>query len=110
MGVSNEVTAFTASDFGRTLSTNGDGTDHGWGGHHFVVGGAVRGGRFFGQMPSLLQTNNPNDAGYGQIIPTTGVDPYSATLASWFGVGASGIADIFPNLGLYPSGNLGFMA
>ena len=110
MGVSNEVTAFTASDFGRTLSTNGDGTDHGWGGHHFVVGGAVRGGRFYGQMPSLLQTGNPNDAGYGQIIPTTGVDPYSATLASWFGVGASGISDIFPNLGLYPSGSLGFMA
>lgn len=110
MGIANSVTAFTASDFGRTLSTNGDGTDHGWGGHHFVVGGAVRGGRFFGQMPSLAQSNNPNDAGYGQIIPTTGVDPYAATLASWFGVDASGLADIFPNLGLYPSANLGFMA
>jgi uncharacterized protein (DUF1501 family) len=110
LGISTEVTAFTASDFGRTLSTNGDGTDHGWGGHHFVVGGAVRGGRFFGQMPSLLQVNNPNDAGYGQIIPTTGVDPYSATLASWFGVGASEIDTIFPNLGLYPSRGLGFMA
>ena len=109
MGVANSVTAFTASDFGRTLSTNGDGTDHGWGGHHVVVGGAVRGGRFFGQMPSLVQTNNPDDAGYGQIIPTTGVDPYAATLASWFGVDAGGIADIFPNLGLYPSANLGFM-
>lgn len=110
MGIANEVTAFTASDFGRTISTNQTGTDHGWGGHHFVLGGAVRGGRFYGQMPSLAQTNNPNDAGYGQIIPTTGVDPYAATLASWFGVPPSGIGDIFPNLGLYPSANLGFMA
>lgn len=110
MGIASQVTAFTASDFGRTLSTNGDGTDHGWGGHHFVVGGAVRGGRFFGQMPSLAQNNNPDDAGYGQIIPTTGVDPFAATLASWFGVDAGGLADIFPNLGLYPSANLGFMS
>jgi uncharacterized protein (DUF1501 family) len=110
MGIANNVTSFTASDFGRTLSTNGDGTDHGWGGHHFVVGGAVRGGRFFGQMPSLQQTNNPDDAGYGQIIPTTSVDQYAATLASWFGVNSSGIADIFPNLGLYSSANLGFMS
>ncbi len=110
MGIANEVTAFTASDFGRTISTNLTGTDHGWGGHHFVIGGAVRGGRFYGQMPSLLQNNNPNDAGYGQVIPTTGVDPYAATLASWFGVSQSGINDIFPNLGLYPSANLGFMA
>lgn len=109
MGVADEVTAFTASDFGRTLSTNGDGTDHGWGGHHFVLGGAVRGGRFYGQMPSLAQNGNPNDAGYGQIIPTTGVDPYAATLASWFGVDSGGLADIFPNLGLYPAANLGFM-
>ena len=110
MGIAPEVTAFTASDFGRTVSTNGDGTDHGWGGHHFVVGGAVRGGRFFGEMPSLAQSGNPNDAGYGQIIPTTGVDPYSATLASWFGVNASGRADIFPNLALYPASNIGCMA
>jgi uncharacterized protein (DUF1501 family) len=110
MGIPQEVTTFTASDFGRTISTNQTGTDHGWGGHHFVMGGAVRGGRFYGQMPSLLHVGNPDDAGYGQIIPTTGVDPYAATLASWFGVNASGIADIFPNLGLYPSANLGFLA
>ncbi len=110
MGLSESVTTFTASDFGRTLSTNSDGTDHGWGGHHFVVGGAVRGGRFFGAMNSLAQTNNPNDAGYGQIIPTTGVDQYAATLASWFGVDAGGIADIFPSLPMYNTANLGFMA
>jgi uncharacterized protein (DUF1501 family) len=110
MGLSESVTTFTASDFGRTLSTNSDGTDHGWGGHHFVVGGAVRGGRFFGAMNSLAQNGNPNDAGYGQIIPTTSVDQYAATLASWFGVGAGGIADIFPTLPQYATPNLGFMA
>ena len=111
LGVENSVTAFTASDFGRTVSTNGDGTDHGWGGHHFVVGGAVRGGRFFGTMPSLVQNANPDDAGYGQIIPTTGVDQYAATLAAWFGVGPAGIADIFPGLALYDyaTDDLGFM-
>jgi uncharacterized protein (DUF1501 family) len=110
MGLSESVTTFTASDFGRTLSTNSDGTDHGWGGHHFVVGGAVRGGRFFGTMNSLAQNGNPDDAGYGQIIPTTSVDQYAATLASWFGVSASGIADIFPTLPQYAVPNLGFMA
>lgn len=109
MGLSESVTTFTASDFGRTISTNSDGTDHGWGGHHFVVGGAVRGGRFFGQMNSLAQTSNPNDAGYGQVIPTTGVDQYAATLARWFGVGNSDIADIFPSLPLYSTSDLGFM-
>ncbi len=108
-GIASGVTTFTASDFGRTLSTNGDGSDHGWGGHHFVLGGAVRGGRFFGTMPSLAQNNNPDDAGYGQLIPTTAVDQYAATLASWFGVDAGGIADIFPNLGRFATPNLGFM-
>jgi uncharacterized protein (DUF1501 family) len=108
--VANDVTAFTASDFGRTLSTNGDGTDHGWGGHHFVVGGAVRGGRFYGQMNSLLQTNNPDDAGYGQIIPTTSVDQYAATLASWFGVPNGDLGLLFPNLGNFATSNLGFMS
>jgi uncharacterized protein (DUF1501 family) len=107
--VAQDVTAFTASDFGRTLSTNGDGTDHGWGGHHFVLGGAVRGGRFYGQMNSLLQNGNPNDAGYGQIIPTTSVDQYAATLASWFGVANGDLGLLFPNLGNFATSNLGFM-
>lgn len=109
MGVADQVTSFTASDFGRTLSTNGDGTDHGWGGHHFVLGGAVRGGRFYGVMPSLAQHGNPDDAGYGQIIPTTGVDQYAATLARWFGVSESDLPLLFPRIGSYASSDLGFM-
>jgi len=117
LGIADGVTAFTASDFGRSLPVNNDGTDHGWGGHHFVVGGGVNGQRFFGTMPSLGQYDdnnpggsNPDDTGYGQIIPTQSVDQYSATLASWFGVDAAGINDIFPNLGRFPSSNLGFMS
>jgi uncharacterized protein (DUF1501 family) len=108
-GIANNVTTFTASDFGRSLAVNGDGTDHGWGGHHFVVGGAVNGQQIYGTMPSLKADNNPDDTGYGQIIPTLAVDQYAATLASWFGVDAGGVNDIFPNLGRFPSSNLGFM-
>jgi uncharacterized protein (DUF1501 family) len=115
LGIADGVTAFTASDFGRSLAVNADGTDHGWGGHHFVVGGAVDGKRFYGTMPSLAQydddnpDSNPDDTGYGQIIPKQAVDQYAATLASWFGVDASSVNDIFPNLGRFPSSDLGFM-
>lgn len=118
LNVANGVTAFTASDFGRSLAINEDGTDHGWGGHHFVVGGAVRGKRYYGAMPSLAPyvdgtpASNPDDTGYGQIIPAIAVDQYSATLARWFGVDAGGIADIYPNLGRFGGfggGDLGFM-
>ena len=97
LGVADSVTSFTASDFGRSLPVNSTGTDHGWGGHHFVIGDAVHGGRYYGTMPSLVPntnaqpTANPDDTGYGQIVPTTSVDQYSATLASWFGVGASSV-------------------
>lgn len=119
VGLASSATAFTASDFGRTQSCNDDGTDHGWGSHHLVVGGAVKGGKFYGDniagtgtaaMPSLARSaNNPNDAGYGQIIPTTSVDQYAATLASWFGLGASDIALLFPNLANFNTRNLGFV-
>ena len=94
---------------GRSLETNNTGTDHGWGGHHFVVGGAVRGQRFYGAMPSLLADNNPDDTGNGQIIPTLAVDQYAATLAGWFGVSNSDIATILPNLGRYSAANLRFL-
>jgi len=109
LGVAGSVTAFTASDYGRSLASNGDGTDHGWGGHHFVVGGAVRGQRFYGRMPSLRANNNPDETGFGQIIPTTALDQYAATLAAWFGVSAGDIADIFPALSRFDTPNLGFM-
>lgn len=110
LALASQVTTFTASDFGRTVSINGDGTDHGWGGHHFVVGGAVRGKRFFGRMPSLAQNGNPDDAGYGQLIPTLAVDQYAATLARWFGLSETGIDDILPNLGHFANRDLGFLA
>ncbi len=116
LGIENGVTTFTTSDFGRSLAVNAGGTDHGWGAHHFVIGGAVRGGRFYGTMPSLAQydeaqpgNGNPDDTGYGQIIPTLAVDQYVATLAAWFGVSAGGIADLLPNLGRFSSSNLRFM-
>ena len=102
------VTAFTASDFSRTFPTNGSGSDHGWGGHHLVIGGAVKGGATYGKFPTLA-VNGPDDTGIGRWIPTTAVDQYSATLAAWFGVGSSDMSTIFPNLGRFASANLGFV-
>jgi uncharacterized protein (DUF1501 family) len=96
--LADKVTLFTASEFGRTLSNNGDGTDHGWGGQHFVVGNAVNGGQFFGRLPNLSLTGNPENAGWGQIIPTLAVDQYAATLARWYGLSDTDRATIFPNL------------
>jgi uncharacterized protein (DUF1501 family) len=103
LGVADRVTAFTASDFGRALASNGNGTDHGWGGHHFVVGDAVRGAAFYGVPPpvSIGETAAPQDQwhiGQGRLIPTTSVDQYAATLARWFGVADSELAGILPNL------------
>lgn len=102
------VTLFTMSDFGRTLTTNNEGTDHGWGNHHIVVGGAVQGGRFYGSMPSLV-VGGANDFGQGRMMPTTSCDQYAATLASWFGIGASDLATVFPNLASFSTANLGFL-
>ncbi len=109
LAVADSVTTFTASDFGRTYQANGNGSDHGWGNHHFVTGGAVRGGRFYGDMPTLA-IGGPNDAGnQGRWIPTTSVDEYSATLARWFGVAQSDMGLVLPNLGRFASTDLGFM-
>ena len=104
------VTAFTASDFNRTFPSNGKGSDHAWGNHHFVVGGAVRGRSIYGAFPTLVR-GGPDDTGSsGLWIPTTSVDQYAATLASWFGVGAADLPVIFPNIGRFATPNVGFMA
>jgi uncharacterized protein (DUF1501 family) len=102
------VTQFTASDFGRTFPTNGQGSDHGWGSHHMIVGGAVRGGRIYGDFPTLA-VNGPDDTSTGRWIPTVSVDEYSATLAKWFGVSQSNLSTVFPNLGRFANPDLGFM-
>ena len=106
LGVAQQVTTFTASDFGRTYPTNGSGSDHGWGSHQFVLGGAVQGGRLFGTFPTLA-VNGPDDTGQGRWIPTTSVDEFSATLATWFGVSASNLPLVLPNIGRFAHPNLG---
>lgn len=109
LSLGHQVTTFTASDFGRTLTSNGDGTDHGWGAHHWVIGDAVQGGRIVGSMPNLT-VGGPDDADWGQIIPTLAVDQYAATLATWYGLGNDDRALVFPNLTRFSTPNLGFMA
>lgn len=108
LGVANQVTTFTASDFGRALQHNGRGSDHGWGGHHFVMGGAVQGNRVYGQFPTTA-LNGPEDSGQGRLIPTTSVDEYAATLARWFGVSLSNLPTVLPNINRFASRDLGFM-
>src|SRR5690554_1781664 len=107
-GLAEQVTAFTLSDFGRTLISNGDGTDHGWGGHHLISGGAVAGGKIYGRLPSL-ELNSDDDIGEGRLIPTTGIDQYGATLASWFGLPTADFGNAFPNLANFNQVDLGFM-
>ena len=122
LGVAHQVTAFTASDFGRSLSSNGNGTDHGWGGHHFIVGGAVKGAAFYGTPPpvSIGNTGAPEDqwhVGQGRLLPTTAVDQLAATLGRWFGASEAELDLVLPNLrhfngsqaGITYSRDLGFM-
>jgi uncharacterized protein (DUF1501 family) len=108
LGLSNNVTAFTSSDFGRTFPSNGQGSDHGWGSHHLILGGAVRGQRTYGTFPTLA-INGPDDTSTGRWIPTTACDQYFATLATWFGVDASNLVTVFPNIGRFSTPNLGFV-
>lgn len=109
LGVADKVTLFTASDFGRNLQSNGQGSDHGWGSHHLVVGGAVIGGAMFGTYPNLT-LGGPDDTGNtGVWIPTTSVDQYAATMAKWFGVSPTEMATVLPNVGRFASADLGFM-
>jgi uncharacterized protein (DUF1501 family) len=108
LGVAEQVTTFTASDFGRTLPSNGQGSDHGWGSHHLVIGGAVRGASLYGTFPERV-VNGPDDAGTGVWIPTTSVDQYAGTLAKWFGVSATDMPTVIPNLNRFASSDLGIL-
>jgi len=110
LGMADNVTTFTESDFSRTFQpTTTDGSDHAWGSHHLVHGGAVQGGQIFGQFPTF-ELAGPNDTDTrGRWIPTTSIDQYGATLCSWFGIPSSGLATVFPNLANFPTTNLGFL-
>ena len=110
LGVPSQVTTFTLSDFGRTFQpASGGGTDHAWGNHHFIIGGAVQGGSFYGQYPQLVLAGPDDAEREGRWLPTTAVDQYGATLASWFGVAPGDLASVFPNIGKFASADLGFM-
>ncbi|HWF47261.1 MAG TPA: DUF1501 domain-containing protein [Bryobacteraceae bacterium] len=110
LGVQNDVTTFTESDFSRTFQpTSGNGSDHAWGSHHLVIGGAVAGGDIYGQFPAFTLAG-PNDSDTrGRWIPTTSIDQYGATLSSWFGLSDAQLASVFPNLANFGSAKLGFL-
>jgi uncharacterized protein (DUF1501 family) len=110
MGVQSSVTSFTMSDFSRTFQPNSNtGSDHAWGSHHIVMGGAVKGGQLYGTFPTLT-LNGPDDSGSnGRWVPSTGSVQYAATLASWFGVSAAQMPNVFPNIGSFSAANLGFV-
>ena len=109
LSIADQVTTFTASDFGRTLSSNDDGTDHGWGSHHIIVGGAVAGGDYYGELPELGD-NGINDVGRGRLLPTTSVEQMAATLGAWFGCSDSQLIDVLPALTEFSERDLGFMS
>ena len=111
LGIAQSVTTFTASEFGRTLNPSGtDGSDHAWGNHHFILGGGVQGGTFYGTFPSLVLGSENDANNRGTLIPTTAIAQYGATLAQWFGVSAANLPSVFPNIGSFSSANLGFLA
>ncbi len=108
LSVADNVTTFTASDFGRTFTSNGRGSDHGWGAHHLVVGGAVQGGKLFGQFPDHTVRGPDDSGGQGNWIPTTSTEAYAATLGRWFGADDAVLAQVFPRL-QYFNNNVGFL-
>ena len=110
LGVDSQVTTFTGSDFGRTYRSNGTGTDHGWGSCQFVLGGTVRGGNFYGRWPNLALAGPDDSGSIGRFIPTTAVEEYGATLATWYGLPSTDLAAVFPNVGRFDTPNLGFLA
>ena len=110
LGIDQSVTTFTASEFGRTLTPSGtDGSDHAWGNHHFVLGGGVQGGKFYGSFPLLAPGAGDDANARGTLIPTTAVDQYGATLAQWFGVAPGSLPQIFPNIANFGTSSLGFL-
>jgi uncharacterized protein (DUF1501 family) len=109
LGLDENITTFTASEFGRTLTPNSSGSDHAWGNHHLVIGSGVKGGQFFGQFPSLALGGDSDAYNTGTLIPTSSVDQYGATLAQWFGVPAASLPSIFPNIANFPNANLGIL-
>jgi len=110
VGAENSVTTAVVSEFGRTLSSNGQGTDHGWGGHYLAMGGAVAGGDIYGTMPSYVLDGADDSGSSGRMIPTTSLDQFAATLARWLGVPQAELGTMFPNLGNFAASDLGFMA
>ena len=110
LGVANQVTTFTLSEFSRTMEPGSNGgSDHAWGSHQFILGGAVKGNAIYGTFPTLA-LGGPDDADQnGRWIPTTALDQYAATLATWFGVSPANLSSIFPNLVNFTTGNLGFL-
>ena len=106
LGVADKVTTFTASEFGRTLTSNGSGSDHGWGGHQFVMGGAVRGGTIVGSYPTVA-LGTAEDLGRGRLLPTTSTSQFAATLGSWYGVPAGSMADALPYINNFSVKDLG---
>ena len=117
IGAENQVTLFSASEFGRTLDSNGEGSDHGWGAHQFVVGGAVNGatsnngvidGGMYGTWPTVALLG-PDDIGRGSLLPTTSIDQFHATLAKWFGLSDSEVLEVLPNLGAFSPNYLNFL-
>jgi len=109
MGVASQVTSFTISDFGRALMPANGGSDHAWGNHHVIMGGAVNGGDVYGTFPRLILGGEDDMGDKGRWIPTTSVDQYGATIAAWLGVAAQDMPSIFPNLANFSTPHLSFL-
>jgi uncharacterized protein (DUF1501 family) len=110
LGVASQVTTFTLSDFGRTLKpASGAGSDHAWGSHHFILGGAVKGRTLAGTFPTLALAGPDDVSKEGRWLPTTAVDQYAATLATWFGLSGEDLAFVLPNVSRFAGADLGFM-
>jgi len=109
IGVASQVTSFTLSDFGRTMAPADTGSDHGWGNHQLIMGGAVNGGDVYGRFPNLILGGEDDIGANGRWIPTTSVEQYGATIAAWLGVGSGDMPSIFPNIANFSTPNLGFL-